>query len=380
MKVLHVISDENIGGAGVLLLNLLDAFSSTSVQSTVAVPCGSRLTERLLQRQVPVWLLQNPCDRLHPASVIELTTRIRENPVDLIHTNAALCARIAGRLCGVPVVYTRHCCFEPHGIWRVDPIRRMFGMLNRMMTDHAIATAEASAENLRFYGIPSHKITTIINGSQPVRSVDETELATVRKRLGIGKQDMVIGICARLELYKGHETFLQAAKLVQSRMKNCSFRFLIVGSGSMEQHIRKRIEDLDLTTCVCMTGFVEDMAPVYRLMRINVNCSTGTETSCLALSEGMSAGVPMIVSDYGGNRAMVGDGGAGLLFPSGNSVALADAICRIASDRKLEEQMRHAALERYRQCYTARRMADEVTKVYENVLESHKSRLKNALL
>ena len=127
-------------------------------------------------------------------------------------------------------------------------------------------------------------------------------------------------------------------------------------------------ETLGLESSVCFTGFLRDMAPIYRLLRVNVNCSTGTETSCLALSEGMSAGVPAVVSDYGGNRAMIGESLAGIVYPVGNADALADAIGRIVADNALELQMRRAARERYEACYTAAAMTERVTRVYERML------------
>ena len=72
MKVLHVISDSNIGGAGVLLSNLLSCFDSSTVKSTVALPCGSRLAARLLELDVPVLYLNEPCERISVSSVWEL--------------------------------------------------------------------------------------------------------------------------------------------------------------------------------------------------------------------------------------------------------------------------------------------------------------------
>ena len=116
------------------------------------------------------------------------------------------------------------------------------------------------------------------------------------------------------------------------------------------------------------TGFLVDVAPAYRLMDLNVNCSHGTETSCLAISEGMSAGVPAIVSDYGGNRAMVGDSLAGRIYPVGDSRVLADAIRTVMDDPSLEAQMRIAARERYLTAFSPQRMTEELTRVYESLL------------
>ena len=149
---------------------------------------------------------------------------------------------------------------------------------------------------------------------------------------------------------------------------------MLVGDGSRRAELEVMCEMLGLESSVCFTGFVKDMALVYRLLRVNVNCSSGTETSCLAVSEGMSAGVPALVSDYGGNRAMIGDSMAGVVYPIGNADALADEIGRIASDPVLESKMRRAARERYESAYTAAAMTESVTRVYERMVDCFFSR------
>lgn len=133
------------------------------------------------------------------------------------------------------------------------------------------------------------------------------------------------------------------------------------------------VQTLGLQDHVIFTGFVSDMALVYHLMRINVNCSGGTETSCLAISEGMSVGLPTVASDYGGNVAMIGKGDAGFLFSVGDAFALARVILRIVDDPALEERMRRRARERYLSHFTAEKMTEEVTRVYQKLL-CHKKR------
>ena len=171
MKVLHVISDSNIGGAGVLLLSLLRNFDSDRVESLVALPKGSALIQRITQAGVPVVELDEGCDRYSAASVREIKAVIRDCGAELIHANGAICARIAGRACGIAVLHTRHCCFPPSGIWRLGAVRFLGGILNRMLSDRVIATAEAAAKDLRILGIPSRKIEVIINGSEPVQKI-----------------------------------------------------------------------------------------------------------------------------------------------------------------------------------------------------------------
>ena len=365
MRVLHVISDENIGGAGVLLCTLLRNFDPKRVQSVVALPKGSLLLRRIRELEIPVRQLKHPSDRLSLSSAGEVGRILKEERIDLVHANAAISARLAGRMRGVPVLHTRHCCFPPSGALRFPPLRHAAGMLNRSLSDRVIATADAAAENLVSLGVPKEKISVIINGSDPVRSVPEEELCRLRERLDLDKGDFTVGICARLEPCKGHSVFLEGAKLALCRLPQAKFRFLIAGSGSLEGLLKDEVQRLGIAHAVRFLGFVSDMAPLWRILRVNVNCSVGTETSCLALSEGMSASVPCIVSDYGGNAAMVGESHAGFVIPQDDPERLADALCRLATDRELEERMRRAAYRRYTESYTAVRMSEHLTAVYE---------------
>ena len=369
MRVLHVISDENIGGAGVLLTSLLKNMDPARVESIVAMPRGSLLEKRITDLNIPIYSLSYPCDRINFCSVRELQNLMRKEKIDIVHANAAICARIAGKLSKKVVLHTRHCCFPPKGIWKTRFMREIGGIGNRILSDRVIATADAAAENLRILGIPSDRIEVIINGSEPIRSVSEAELDVYRQKFGIKKTDFCIAICARLEEYKGHDVFLSAAKRIVSRFSNRSFCFLIVGDGSMRETLQKWVKQEEMSSSVHFTGFVEDMAPIYRLLDLNVNCSRGTETSCLALSEGMSAGVPFVASDFGGNVAMKGESEAGILFPVDDIEALTETIGRIADDPVLHTKMRAAAFARYQEKYTAVQMGEHLTAVYEDLMK-----------
>ena len=232
-----------------------------------------------------------------------------------------------------------------------------------------IATADAAAENLSELGIPRSMIRVIINGSEEVRRATDNELDEARGRYGIGTNAFVVGICARLEPYKGQRVLLDAAKILLDAHGEINFRFLVIGDGSEREALEKRTEALGISHAVTFTGFVRDMAPLYGLLRVNVNCSMGTETSCLALSEGFSAGIPAVVSDYGGTCAMIGDSEAGILVPMGDANALANALLAIAQDPARERRMRKAARERYETCFRAHDMAERVTAVYEELMQ-----------
>lgn len=367
MKILHVISDQNLGGAGMLLCNLLRHMDRSRIESVVAIPRGSALGERITALQIPVRELKHPCDRLSLASVREIEHILRGGDFRGVHANAALCARVAGKRCGLSVVHTRHCCFPLEGVWRSFAIRRLGGAWNRYLSDRVIATADAAAEDLVRLGIPGERIEVILNGSEAVREVSARELTDFRQAFFLPEDAYPIGICARLVPCKGHAVFLRGARLLCARMPETRFIFLLAGEGPLRDALARQAEEEGIADRVRFLGFLRDTAPFYRTLRINVNCSQGTETSCLALSEGMSAALPTVASDYGGNPAMLDGGRSGLLFHAGDAEGLAACLERIVRDRALEERLRGLALARYLEHYTAERMSERVMALYESL-------------
>ena len=82
----------------------------------------------------------------------------------------------------------------------------------------------------------------------------------------------------------------------------------------------------------------------------------------------MSAGVPFIASDFGGNVAMKGESEAGILFPMNDVEALVNAICRVVVEPSLQMRMKAAAEKRYKEKYTAVQMGEHLTAVYEDLM------------
>jgi glycosyltransferase involved in cell wall biosynthesis len=107
---------------------------------------------------------------------------------------------------------------------------------------------------------------------------------------------------------------------------------------------------------------------------INVNCSVGTETSSLALSEGMSIGLPAVVSDYGGNPYMVRHGENGFVYPCGDTHIMAEYIIKLVGDRELYEKMSMAARRRFADELNAKSMTEKTTSLYTSLYIRHVER------
>ncbi len=365
MKVMEVLTDANIGGAGILLVTRLARMDRRRFKTWVILPKESALKPRLERIGIKVLEISRGADCSADFWAIREYVRIfRKFQPDLVNCHGALSARLAARLCGVPqVVYTRHCAY-PVPIWQKKfPGKWLIGNVQNGLADGVIAVAHAAKENLTDMGVSPRKIHVIVNGVAGFPPKGEEERSEIRRQLGIPLDSFVVGICARLETCKGHEDLLRSAsRLLKTSSK---YRFLIVGDGSRRTELEALAHRLGISDHVLFVGFAEDVSIYYHAMDLNVNCSTGTETACLALSEGMSLGIPAVASDYGGNPYMIRDGENGLLYPVGCDDLLAEKIKRMAEDPALYRRLSQGAYRRFLIELNAERMTKETEHLYE---------------
>ena len=373
IKILNVLTDSNIGGAGRLLVNYLHNFDRTRFASVVVLPKDSRLIPAVRAEGYPVIGTEYGRDESWDRrAVSELRKIIRDYRPDIVHTHSSLSARVAAWLERVPCrFYTRHCAFEPPKKLTTFPGKQINGLMNRIISTDIVAVADAAKKNLTDTGVPEKMITVIINGVEPLREIPEAERDTLRNSLGIGREDFVCGIVARLEDYKGHSYLLESAKTVLAAHPGTVF--LIVGEGTERERLEKQAAGLGIAGSVIFTGFSDDVAPYYAIMDLNLNCSWGTETSSLALSEGMSVGVPAVATTYGGNPYMITDGVNGLLVPEKDAPAMADAILRLIGDPDLLRSLSDGARRLYREKFTARAMTAQLEALYERAVGRKKT-------
>ena len=368
IRVLNVISDSNIGGAGRVLLNYLQYADRNRFETMIAVPRGSLLCEPLRELGGIVHEVDGLAERsYHKDDVRTLMALIRKVDPDIVHTHGALSGRIAGRRCGKAVIYTRHSAFPVPAKLKYPPGRWVNKLVNEHYADHIIAVSPAAAQNLTDAGISKKKITVMMNGVAPLARASDEECAALRAELGLDPNVFTAGILARIEPYKGHLYILEAAEQLKREGRN--FRILIAGTGSYEDEVRQAIVEKKLENEVLFLGFRSDVAKLLSILDVQLNASYGTEASSIALCEGMSLGVPAIASDYGGNPWQIDDGEDGLIFPSRDSAALARALARLMDEPETLGNMQKRAVEIFHERFTGEIFARNVERVYLNTLE-----------
>lgn len=369
IRILNIISDTNIGGAGRVILNYLRYADRNKFETLVAIPRGSLLKPLLEEAEVTVYEVDGMADCSYASEDVKaLQALIRRVKPDLVHTHGALSGRIAAKRCHVPVVYSRHSAFPVPAKLKYPPGRWVNKLLNEHYADHIIAVSPATRDNLTEGGISPKKITVVMNGVAPVSPISEEEKAALRRSLGLEPDVFTFGILARIEDYKGHLYLVYAAKLLKDRGYS-NFRILVAGTGAFEEEVTRAVTEMGVEDVVQMLGFRSDAAALLNILDVQLNASYGTEATSMALLEGMSLGLPTIASDYGGNPFVITSGQNGLLFPSKDSAALADAMAELMDHPEEVSIMREKALETYQSRFTGEVFARNTEQIYENVLK-----------
>lgn len=368
MHICHCISDTNIGGAGVLLTTLLSCADTKQYRFSVLLPQNSLLIPRLSATGAEIIPVPVRGDvSFSPRALFVYMRTLRRLSPDVVHTHGCMTARVAARLSTrAKIAVTRHCAWSDRPYYH--GIRRFFSMLSaKLFADGYIATAEAARTDLLRMGVPDARIVTIPNGSKRARTVTRAEKAAFLRRYGLSDGDFTVGLCARLSPEKSIETLLYAMAELRRRLPNAPIRAVIAGTGGEYERLVRLKEELSLGTSVVLTGFLADTAPLYACLSVAASCSVGTETSCLALSEAMARGLPLVACDYGGTPFLCKNGESGILFPPKDHVAMARAIEALYSDPLLYRRFSLGAFSRYLAHFSAEKMAASYAEFYENM-------------
>lgn len=363
-KISHIISDSNIGGAGVLLTSLTAALKDF-FDIAVFLPKGARLAEPLSHAGATVYQVPMAADRSFRSGDVQgFFSVFKDFKADIAHTHGALSARLGARLAGVRrCISTRHCATHSPSVSRKNVLQRR---VYNFCTDLTVSTADFATKNLIAEGIPEEKIFTIKNGVKERERTSAEERAALRQKLGIPENAVILGCCARLETVKGQDLIISAMPWLLKRFPRIFL--LLVGDGSRYSDLKRLAAGLGVLPRVKFSGFVENPAPYQNIFDINLNTSRGTETSCLAISECMSLGIPTVASDFGGNTEMISPYENGLLFTSDDSFSLCSAISELMRSRSLYTALSQGAYDIYKRRFSIERMRDDYISLYSRLL------------
>ena len=331
IHVMHAIADPSMGGAAVLLRTLFSQGSSREFSLSLLAPQDALPPKALFPGATLIPLPLSSRQGLSPKDMARLLGCLRQRKPDILHTHGWFAPRLAASLLppkDLPLrISTKHCAAQPPA----------FPLLYRRVTNMTVATGENAYRLLLSQGIPRRELSLFPNCPRSLTR-DPAIRQKMRQRYGLSPTTVAVGLCARLAPIKGQDTLLSAA----AQLRDADMHFFLLGDGPDKERLSSRICKEKLTN-VQLLGEWQDPAPFYQMLDISLSCSLGSETSSLALGEGLSLSLPTLASDIPGNRLLLGDGG--LFYPPGDSLSLAEALRQMCAALP---RYREAAEKRYR--------------------------------
>lgn len=228
-----------------------------------------------------------------------------------------------------PGLLARLCHWAEARLWRVP--------------DAVVVNSAAGRSAALDRGFPGERLALIPNGIDTQRfRPDRAAGAALRREWGCGEGDRLVGLVARLDPVKDHETFLRAAALVVRAESGA--RFVCVGHGPLAGPLRARARHLGLEDRLIWAGERADMPAVYNAL--DVCClASRSEGFPNVLAEAMACGVPCASTAAGDAAEIVGD--TGLVVPKRDPGALARGMLQMLREPGRGEAARARILERY---------------------------------
>lgn len=363
MKVLYLINYAGKAGTEKYVENLVHILSPDHIEPFFAYGVGGELSEKMAAAGVPSIKLDMGRSAV-PRAAKKLAAYCRENDIDVIHAQYPrenMIALISKRYFDKPkVVMTNHLTLRLHGpsgmIWRA---------LNRHFTpkDHCIiAVCREGRDIMIENGVPQDRIKVIYNGIEPAGKPEKD--VAIREELGIAPDCFVITIFARFAPEKGLDFLLDVlGRLGQTAPS--PFCCLVCGDGELFGQISEKADAMGLGDRCRLLGYRSDTARILRCSDIYVCTSSRNEAMSFAILEAMNAGLPLVVTDVGGNRDLAETGlQCGFVVPYGDTEGFAGSIEKLMSDRDLLADYSDTAIRKIAEDFDLHKLAEDVYNTY----------------
>jgi len=368
MKVLHLISGGDTGGAKTHIISLMKQLDKM-MEAKVICFIEDTFYYDLLKEGINIEVFMQK-SRMDMSVVKRLIDEIQKEDYDIIHCHGA---RANFLVMFIRNKINKTMITTIHSDYRLDfrdsfYKKIIFTPLNAMALrkfDYYIAISDEFKKMLVDRGFNENRIFVVYNGidleDEPVYVSKEEFL----DRYNINAKDKVIaGIIARLDLVKDHETFIKAAKKVLETRKDIVF--LIAGTGKDEARIKSMVKELNIEEHVYFLGYVEDQYSFFNAIDINVLTSI-SESFPYAILEGARMKKPIISTDVGGIHHLIRDGHNGWLINIKDFNALADRLLYFMENRESINAMGENLYESVENSFSSRSMAESHYNIYEKI-------------
>ncbi len=373
MKVLHLISGGDTGGAKTHILSLFKGLDKL-IDAKIICFIKDSFYYECLKEGINIEVFEQK-GRSDLSVVSRLSEEIKVEKYDIIHCHGARANFIALFLrfkVKTPFITTVHSDYKldfKDNIYK----RIVFTNLNLFALKrfkHFIAVSDTFKDMLIQRGFKENNIYTVYNGIDLEQEVEYSTKRDFFKKYNIpGEGKTVVGIMARLDEVKDHETFLKMAKNVLEKRDNIIF--LIAGDGSRREKLESMAKELNIQDNVYFLGYITDVYSFLNAIDINTLTSL-SESFPYAILEGAYMKKPIVSTRVGGLVNLIDEGINGHLVAVGDVESLSKNIYELSLDDEKIKSMGEELYKKVEENYSADKMAENHVEIYEKIKNNSK--------
>ena len=372
MKVIHLISGGDSGGAKTHVLSLLQNLNKTITAQLVCFRDGP-FAEEARAMGIPTMICGgNNIPHLRR----ELAAYIQQGGYQLIHCHGSRANMIGALLrgpTGLPVVSTVHSDYKLDYMGR--PFARLtFGAINAWALrhlDYRIGVSDAMVDLLIDRGFPPDRFYAIYNGIDFTPAPSQGDRLAYLRGLGadVEENSVVVGIAARLNPVKDMSTLIRG---FAEGHKSCPrLRLVIAGDGEERQKLEDLAKELGVEKEVTFAGWISGgMDRFYSALDVNALTSL-SETFPYALTEGTRFHLATVATAVGGIPYLIDQDVNGYLFTPGDWQTLGRFLAALGNGDALRREMGEKLYEKASAKFSIQSTVDTQLHIYEEIIRRH---------
>lgn len=371
MRILHVVTGLNTGGAERTLVKLLTNFGGDFESSAVSLTTRGSVAAEIEMLGVPVHALGMQPKVSAVFAMLRLVALMKNLKPHIVQTwmyHADLLGALAARRAGVSAVVwnIRNNDLSPDKTkWTTRATAKLCALTSTILPKAIICCSASARAVHQQLGYDVNRVTLIHNGFDlDLFRPDKQHRADVRRELAIPTGAPLVGLVARFDPQKDHRSFFFASGLLHRSYP--AVHFVLAGKGVDQNNseIGRLVTEAGVGDVTRLLGERHDIPRLTAALDIASSSSWG-ESFPNVIGEAMACGVPCVVTNVGDSAFIVGD--TGRVVPRGDARALAGAWEDLLSMSDTEREMLGAsARARIAEKFNVR----EIVKRYERLYES----------
>lgn len=194
----------------------------------------------------------------------------------------------------------------------------------------------------------------------------------VRNKYGIGEDEIVIGIIARLAPVKNHQLFIDAIEEVKK--SNKKVRAFIIGDGELKESLMlyarsKGLLTQEPTSTILFTSWIEKVEEVLPALDIFA-LTSHSEGTPVSIIEAQASGIPIVATNVGGVKDCLINNKTGILVPPSDVESMSHALIRLINDNQQRKEMGTASHAFAYNYFSYERLARDVQQLYVSLLNA----------